>query len=120
MGSAAAGSGSGAARGPTPLDIDPVLIDAAKAGMSYLVEKAAQNERARAQQVEQLDRKIARIRELLEAGTYDAAELLLVDIYWIPVESGTSAEAALAATYDAKRASLTQFLEAKRPRPLAQ
>jgi hypothetical protein len=84
--------------------------------MGFLLKQAEQSERARTKQVEKLDQQIARIQKLLETGKYDEAELLLVDIHWIPVEPGTRVEAEFVATYDAKRKALTQFLEAKRPR----
>jgi hypothetical protein len=116
-GSSGSASGSSAVRQPAPPDIDPaIVIDAAKAGMGFLLEKAEKSERARAKQVEKLDQQIARIQKLLEAGKYDEAELLLVDIYWIPVEPGARSEARFVSTYDAKRTSLAQFIEAKRGR----
>lgn len=83
----------------------------AQKGIGYLQERADEAAQARAKQVEKLDGQIARIQKLFEAGKYDEGELLLVDIHWIPVESG---EQQLVQTYDAKREALAKFLESKR------
>jgi hypothetical protein len=114
-------TGGSASHQPPPPEIDPaIMFDAAKTGMRYLAKKAEQSEQARTKQVEKLDRQIAQIQKLVDAGKYDEAELYLVDIHWIPVEPGARAEAQFTGIYDAKRTALAQLLEAKRgraPRP---
>jgi eukaryotic-like serine/threonine-protein kinase len=102
--------GSGSA--PDPLDS---LAGPFASGFGIIFEQAARSEATRDRQIEQLDRKIAAVQRLIEAGKYDEAELRLADLHWIPVEAGTSTEAELARIIDEKRAALGRVLQRKRP-----
>ncbi len=91
-----------------------VIMEAAKDGIKFLHERAAETRTARDKQVAKLDQQIAKIQQLLEAGKYDEAEIRLVDIHWIPVEQGSHGDEDLIRQYDEKRAALTAFVNRKR------
>lgn len=102
------------ARASGSADIAPEkIMEAAERGLKYLVKKADQMESGRAAQVAKLDGQVARIQKLLAAGKYDEAEVLLVDIHWIPVEAARH-EQEFIRTYDEKRAALEKFLDEKK------
>lgn len=104
---------------PSSADIPPEkIMRAAESGLKFLVKKAEQMDSERAAQVAKLDGQVARIQKLLAAGTYDAAEILLVDIHWVPVE-GARHEQEFIRTYDEKRTALKKFLDEKKGRPAA-
>jgi hypothetical protein len=95
-------------------DMNSLLAGPLASSFDFIVAEAARNETTREQQIQQLDRRIAAIQRLIEAGKYDDAELLLVDIRWVPVEPGTQTEAELTRIFDEKRMALDRVLQRKR------
>jgi hypothetical protein len=94
--------------------MDSVVAGPLAAGLEIILDQAARNATTREQQIQQLDRRVAAVQRLIEDGKYDEAELLLVDIHWVPVEPGARSEEEFKRIFDEKRAALGRVLQRKR------
>lgn len=101
---------------PPPPGIPEPLIEATRSGLEYLARKAEEYERQRAQQIARLDQQVAKIQGLIERNQLDQAEVLLVDVHWLPVEPHAKSELVFGRTYDDKRTALERAIYDRRKR----